>query len=242
MKKEELMSRLGLNKYESQIYLSLLESGATSIVGISEKTGIHRPIIYKLLPGLIDRNLVAESWRGKRKVFIAESPTQLKKLFSDFSEGFECVLPELMQTYGQSNFRPVIKYFTGKKGVTHVFEDILSTCKKGDVFYRYESPKNYQSSKKYVPKEYLRRFRDNAEVERFIITNEITQKRKIQRLGRLVKIVPPKYDLFAYNITQMIYGDKVAFVDYDTETALIIESAVIAKFQKQLFKLLWGKI
>lgn len=242
MKNSELLVGLGLNKYESQIYLSLLELGADTVAGVSEQTGLHRPLVYKCLPRLMEKNLIAESWRGKRKVYVAESPSQLRKMFLDFSRDFENALPEMNQLYGKSNHRPAIKFFTGRKGVTHVYEDILATCKKGDVFYRYESPRHYREYKKYVPQEYLDRFRDKMEVERLIITNEMTQKVKKPRLGRLVKVVPPKYDLFLYDVTQLIYGNKIAFIDYSTETALIIESALIAQFQKQLFKLLWSKI
>jgi len=242
MKNSELLTGLGLNKYESKIYLTLLELGSAQVSDISQQTGLHRPIVYKFLPGLLEKNLIAESWKGKRKVYIAESPSQLKKMFGDFSQSFDSALPELMRAYSQSNSRPVIKFFTGRKGIVHVYEDILATCKKGDILYRYESPKHYRAHKTYVPKEYIDRFRDKMEVERFIITNEMTRKIKAERLGRIVKVVPAKYDLFLYDITQIIYVDKIAFIDYNTETALIIESALIAQFQKQLFKLLWSKI
>ena len=35
---------------------------------------------------------------------------------------------------------------------------------------------------------------------------------------------------------------KIAFVDYNTETAIIIENSTIAKFQERLFKLLYQKL
>ena len=62
------------------------------------------------------------------------------------------------------------------------------------------------------------------------------------RLERSVKFVPKNYGLFDYDITEILYGDKIAFIDYNTETGLIIENPVIAEFQKKIFKLLYDKL
>ena len=242
MENVELLNKLGLNKQESKIYLALIELGAVGVSDIAKHTGLHRPIIYKFLADLMDKNLVSLSAKGKRKVYSAESPEKLEKLFKKFNDDFLGLMPELVQTYKKQSAKPIIKFFTGKKGIQTVFQDLLDTCKKGDVFYRYESHRDYKENKKYVPKEYLDRFRDKMEVERLIITNQITKEKKHQRLGRLVKVIPLDYDLFVYDITQMIYGNKVAFVDFSTETATIIENKAFAQFQKKIFKLLFDKL
>ena len=94
--------------------------------------------------------------------------------------------------------------------------------------------------------------RDKKQLERFVITNKRSGDDKKQTEGpegsrrikmeKAVKIIPPDYDLFEYNVTQLIYGNKIAFVDYNTETAVIIENPVIAKFQQKIFKLLFAKL
>ena len=62
------------------------------------------------------------------------------------------------------------------------------------------------------------------------------------QLERAVKVIPEGSDLFAYNVTELIYGTKIAFVDYNTESAFIIENPVIAAFQERLFKLLYQRL
>ncbi len=57
-----------------------------------------------------------------------------------------------------------------------------------------------------------------------------------------MKIVPRNFDLFEYDATELIYADKIAFVDYNTETAVIIENPKLAEFQKKIFKLLFMKL
>lgn len=39
-----------------------------------------------------------------------------------------------------------------------------------------------------------------------------------------------------------MYGDKVAFIDYNSETVLLIENPKIAEFQKALFKSLYKRL
>jgi hypothetical protein len=51
--------------------------------------------------------------------------------------------------------------------------------------------------------------------------------------------IPKLYDLFEDNISKIIYANKVAIIDYDTETSFIIENKKLADFEKKIFKLLF---
>ena len=93
----------------------------------------------------------------------------------------------------------------------------------------------------YVPKNYQAR-RDAKRLERYVITNKSTLARKPSKLERAIRMIPHGTDLFAYDITQLIYWPKIAFVDYNTETSVIIENPIIAKFQERLFKLLYQRL
>ena len=75
-----------------------------------------------------------------------------------------------------------------------------------------------------------------------MITNLPNKLQKRPRLEREVKAVPPDFDLFEYNVSQIIYGNKVAVIDYNTETAVVIENPTIAKFQEKIFQLLFRKL
>jgi len=94
---------------------------------------------------------------------------------------------------------------------------------------------------KYLSKKY-RLLRDRKKLERKVITNAPNKAQKHVRLEREIKVVPPDFDLFEYNVSQVIYGDKVAVIDYNTETAVVIENETIAKFQQKIFELLFRKL
>jgi len=84
--------------------------------------------------------------------------------------------------------------------------------------------------------------RDQKKLERQVITNSQTAKGKINKIDRFIKVMPPDLGPFEHNVTEIIYADKVAFIDYNSETATIIESKKIADFQKHIFKTLYKKL
>lgn len=238
----ELLKTLGLQKQESAIYLAILEKGTASITDITKATNLHRPTVYKILPILTKKNLVSNSVHGKRTLYVAESPHRLKTLAEQVSTELDKVLPDLVGMYDNRNPRPKIKFYEGEKVISWVYEDVLATCKKGDIFYRYESPKDYVKNDRYLPPGYFERICHKKEIQKFVITNEKTIKTKPKVIERISHFVPAQYDLFEYDITQIVYNNKVAFVDFNTNTAWIIENATFAKFQRQIFKLLFGKL
>ena len=236
-----LLSQLGLSEKESIIYLSLLSSGQETISGIAKNTNLHRPIIYKTLPILQNKGLVTTTIKGERKYFVAEPPEKLHGLLQETERTVQNLIPELQAIYTSVEKRPTVKFLEGKKGITFVFEDILQTLKKGDVFYRYSSSQSLTHSEKLLPKNYQER-RDEKQLERFVITSDTIAKETKPQLERAVKTVPKQFGLFDYNITQLIYGNKIAFNDYGSESALIIENKAMADFQRQLFKTLFAKL
>ena len=141
-----------------------------------------------------------------------------------------------------SEHKPRVRFLQGRDGTKRVFDDIVRSLKKGDVFYRYSSNTDGQEKKdKYVPRGY-RKMRDEKKLERQVITNEQTGAQKVAKLDRFIKIMPNDFGPFEHNVTEIIYGDKIAYIDYNSETAMIIESKKIADFQRHLFKMLYKRL
>ena len=242
MEKQHILEKIGLTRNESAVYLALLELGPAYIAQISDKTSIHRPLVYKALPSLIEKRLVTETQRSKRTIYMAEPPNRLETLFDELKLDFVEMLPELEDQYSTNEDKPRVRFLQGKDGTKRVFDDIVHSLKKGDVFYRYSSNADGQEKKdKYVPRGY-RTMRDQKKLERQVITNSQTAKGKINKIDRFIKVMPPDLGPFEHNVTEIIYADKVAFIDYNSETATIIESKKIADFQKHIFKTLYKKL
>ena len=63
-------------------------------------------------------------------------------------------------------------------------------------------------------------------------------KIKKSRLERDLVVIPEAIDEFDDNIFMSIYANKLAYIDFNTESSIIIENKQIADFQKKLFRLL----
>lgn len=235
----ELLRRVGLGKNEADMYLALLETGPATISDISKRTGLHRPIVYKHLPVLQEQGLVTVSRKGERNLFVAEPPDRLERLLDDVRGQLQIVLPGLTESFHARGKRPTVKTLEGKKGIKFVFEDLVRTLRRGDTFYRYSSAS--KSREEYLPSTY-RAARDAKQLERFVITSQARASEKGPRMERAIKVFPKEYGLFDFDVTQVVYGNKVAFIDYGTETATIIENPVFAAYQTALFRALYDRL
>ncbi len=241
MKKiNDTLKNLGLEKQESIIYLGLLENGPLSVSAISKKLGLYRPAIYKALGNLNQKGLVTLALKKKGKLYVAESPKKLKELLQSFSGDLESAIRQLEQTQNTSQ-QPAIKLLEGKEGIRAVYNDIVETLPRKGKFYRYTSEKDLDEVNSYLPKSYRQR-RDAKQLERLVISNPISGQRKKPRLERFIKFIPPEYDRFDQNIIQLIYGDKVAIIDLNSKSSLIIQNKPLADFQEKVFRLLYKKL
>lgn len=240
MDKNELLKSLGLTEYESQTYLVLLEKGVAGISKISRETGINRPAIYRTIPQLMKRGLISEVVKKKQRLYAAESPEKLEAALETLHKDFDEALPDLIQNFEGVQNKPIVKYLSGKRGISFIFEDLVRTLKKGDIFYRYSAPRDLGKAEKYLPDNY-RKIRDEKQLERYVITGEGIAEQKKPRLERDLKILP-EISEDSFNVTQVIYGNKIALINYDSESAVLIEDRLMANFQRMIFKNLYNRL
>jgi sugar-specific transcriptional regulator TrmB len=200
---------------------------------------MHRPAIYAALPTLKEKGLISERQVAKRILYAAEPPTKLRALLKPVHEELDAIIPELTKL--QENNKPTVRKLDGKQGIHTVYEDILTTLKKGDEFYRYSSESSKQLEKTGLPKGYEKR-RDELGLERMVISNPDYVSSREPSLEESLKVVPDEFLPFDDDVSQIIYGDKIAFIDYKQQVSTIIENPTLAKFQKDIFKMLYRRL
>ncbi len=230
MKKEELLNKLrtiGLSKHGAEIYLTLLEYVAQQVSGIAQRTDIHRPTIYETLEELKGKKFIEESTRGKRTTFIALAPTQFVTRIQDTRNALETLVQDLT-TYGDKRIgKPRVAFFTGPSGIQEVFNDMLDVLPTGSTWYRFSSRTDLIDDHFYLPADYKKR-RDQKKLERMVITNqEIRQTKKVKH-DREVKVLNDSN--FHFDITKLIYADRVIHIDYRQEHATMFINQRMAEF------------
>lgn len=238
----QLLQWIGLSENSGKIYLSLLENGLSAISDITIQTGFHRVQIYRLLPYLIETGFIFEVIKGKRKFYQAAHPEKINEEYKKIFENNKPIIENLEQKYEQSEKKTTIKFNKWLKWIQNIYNDIINSCNKWDVFYRITSEKDVEKiNNYYIPKDYKEK-RDKKWIERYIIMSDKTAQEKKPKLEREIKIIDSKKENFDDNIIFTIYADKVSFIDFNTETSILIESKEIAEFQKKIFKLLFKKL
>ena len=240
MKKEKgILSQLGLSTIAEKIYFTLLGRGSCSIADLAQLIGKHRPAIYKALPELISVNLIEKISKGKRILYKSESPALISALIKQKNEALNIALPKLFDIFKNKDKKPKTSFFEGRNGILTAYEQLISSTKTGESIYRYESPKDYKRNKRYYPSLYWKRAGATGDIDKYVITNQRTHEKRHPNLNRFSKAVNIPFE---NNITQIIGNKSVIFIDYDTETAVVVENDRFADFQRSIFKMFFEKL
>ncbi len=234
MKYTSSLRQIGMSKDSAIVYETLLREGQLSLSRLSDLTEIHRPGLYALLPRMINRDLVVEVKKGKRTEYVATSPRKLEPLVENTKNMLESIVEDLNDEFTRKQIVPKIEAYYGKDGIGRVFMDVVTTLDKGETFYRYSVRKDIY--KDFLPKAY-RQLRDEKKIERLAITNDEGALRKKPKLDRFVKVLKGDYETF--NVTKLIYANKIGFVDYENEVAFIVHNKRLADMEKQVFMSLY---
>lgn len=227
MNLKKRLEALGLTKNEAIVYVDLLIHGTQTVSSIARTCQLHRPAVYAVLPSLKNKGLVNARQVGKLIHYAAEPPERLNSLVQTFQSELDELVPQLNQIQHKST--PIVRRLSGKAGVYAVYDDIVQTLKKDEEFYRYNAASHEDLLKTGLPSSY-ETLREDKQLERLVISNPDYIESREPRLEDALVVVPENFWPFDYNVSQIIYGDKIAFIDYTQPIATIITNPTLAQF------------
>jgi sugar-specific transcriptional regulator TrmB len=144
---EQLISHieeLGLSNKEARVYVACLLTGAAAVQRIADQAGIKRVTTYVILESLVGLGLVSQSVKGKKTLFIAEEPTNLRRLLDKRAEelreqqsNFEMILPELSGLKSMPVDSPNVKYYDSIEGIQTILNSFIDRGRREDVVEAY---------------------------------------------------------------------------------------------------------
>lgn len=233
-----ILEAIWVHEHGAKIYLWLLERGEKSIAELTKITSLYRVEIYRQLPFLLETWLVIEVLKWKRKNYIAANPHKIKDMYSQQQSDVTRHVDALVEQYAYQDKKPKVIYQEWKKALMYVFSDIVNSLDTGDVFYRVSSERDVSKCDQYLPKDY-REIRDKKQLERYVIMSESWAQEKSPRLERELATIPPELDEFEDNISLTIYGNKIAYIDFSSESSIIIEHSALVDFHKKMFRIMF---
>jgi sugar-specific transcriptional regulator TrmB len=228
--------------------MAMLELGSGTVIDISAKAGVNRPTTYFQIESLKKMGLASTQTKGKKQIFIAESPEQLefmidrqKNELDSKKEELQNLLPELTAMFNLSDQKPQVRFFEGKEGLLKMqgeltrskINEVVSFASADGILKVFPDHPQTLSSKRVKM----------GIKSRLIYTNvgEPVLKRHDDNMLRETKYVSP--DKFPFKSDVAIYGDNISISALEGKVVgVIITHKELADSFRALFNLLWDSL
>jgi len=232
---------INLTEGECQVYEALLELGLSSTGSITKKAGISSSKVYEVLERLHKKGLVSVSLKNGVRNYDATPPERLidfleerKDALSIAQKDIRSLLPMFkgIRKHAEEENKTIV--YTGLQGPKIALSEILEAGKNGISccgFGTHTDP--YVQFLPHVLNRYIQ------ESKKYHFKTRLLFQRgfKSPNTAAQVRYLPKEY-LFPVRI--MVYGTKVAIVDFTKPvTTIIIDKKEIAASFHTHFDLLW---
>ena len=226
----------------------MLELGPATVIDISAKAEVNRPTTYVQIESLKKLGLVSTQTKGKKQLFMAESPEQLefvierqKSELDQKKEELFKLLPELTNLFNVSGEKPQVKFFEGKEGIIKIQGEFLKTKAEFiygisdfdtvmELFPNFTSAYSSKRAHKEIPSKLI-----------YTSTKGPFLKDTDKNFLRESKYVPKEKLSLGSDIT--IFGDKIAIMALKGKiSGVMIEHKEMANSLRSIFDLLWASL
>jgi len=236
------LESLGISGKLGAVYMALLQLGDASASDVARHADVKRTTAYDLLDELSRRHLATQTYRGKKCVWVAEEPQQLKTIPNQQLAVIETLLPDLNALYNANASKPRIEYYEGIKGIKFIWEKMLE-AKEREYFYIGA----VESMTKVVGSDYLHDY-VKRRIERKVMSNAIRTNAPSED-DKIMAATDTAYRRLRY-FPAPIIGDTVILHLYDNKIAItstlkehygiIIESAELSRLLKAVWQCIWN--
>jgi len=239
------LQKLGLSKVQTQLYVTSLQSGVLSVLELSKLTKVNRQQIYAEAEKLVELGLYDITRKQGRK-YIAADPSKLlviakgkaQEIDNAISE-LNILVPLLEDITSKKQSKVIVKYYEGLDKIKEAYNNELDKsknteglCFAGSLDHIYEYfPSSYWDkwNRKYVEA------KNNSKM--IVHYSDIAKQAanddaKFHRETRFLNQFPLKVNID-------IFHNIVLIVSFEEETAIWIESPVLASSYRILFDTLW---
>ena len=245
----EALKQLSLSQNATQFYLASYKQGPASIGSIALSTNMDRSSAYLAAQQLQAVGLLDEDITAKRKTVHAKPPaavlarlrTRIRSMKRN-AELVEDALPELLAAFNQESPRPVLQFFSGKKGLDQISEDVLAHAEKEFLLLsnQKEERRVFTTAEN---KEFIEE-RKHKGIRVRVIAPDTAEAHELAKKDasnlRETRILTGK---IPFTTETYIYGDRVAMLSFNKRIiGFTVHSKEFAQTQRFLFESLWNTL
>lgn len=222
------LTDIGLSENQAQVYLAILENGASLVTEIAKKSGLKRTSVTNYINELLEWGYLSQSLKWKRVVYIAESPENIIQNLEIKKQRFAEKIPELNSLFLWGSGKTNIRYFEGKVWLRQIYQEVstqfkpiksffsieqhLSTLKVEDMDIFMANLKTHQNNIHDL-------LEDTPFARNFMKSRKFTEKTNTW--------LPTTFKI---PIDLMVYGNCIAMLSFKKQMWVIIENSDMANF------------
>lgn len=233
------LEEFGLSTAEAKIYVALLEWGLSKTGKIIDATKLQSSTVYHVLGSLVEKGLVSYIYKGKIKLYQAESPESLLVFLEEKKRKLMELLPELKEKEQLSKQKQTAKVYEGVKGLQTAYNNILESMHRGEEYYFFQFPRYKLKNKTIITffrNYHLKRSAKGIRVKGLASQDTCDIMKEVYTLPH-TKI---RYLTECLPTVMVIYNNKVIMLEWeDRPTAFVIQSDAIAHSYKKFFEEKW---
>ncbi len=246
---QEQLHFFGANPRESSIYMQCLQLGAVSVQELARKLKMNRVTVHSSVEQMIEKGLVFETRKGKRRLVVAEEPVGLLRLLAKKEQeltrvrgGMEHMLKLLISLQATDRSMPTVKLYEGAEGFKKMLEETLSA--RGEILmFSYVPLFSELVGVKHL-EDYFRRRADREIHTRLLFpqcdfADKMAARAKEYRVH--IRTLPPQY---VWQSGICSWNDCLALMSYTERrlTCTIIENRELAHFFRLvMFEMCWNQ-
>lgn len=241
---------LGLSNKEARIYVASLMVGPSGVQAIADYSGIKRVTTYVILESLVSLGLVSQSVKGKKTLFIAEDPTNLRRLLDkreqevkDQKQSFETILPQLTGLKALPKESTTVKFYDTPEGIRGLFTTFYDTYEgKIDVVYGISNLDQLHAFFPEIKEQNKNPQRTRKDIKsKFIYTSSRgpIYRESDAAMGRDSRYISS--EKFPFKGDFNVIGDHVIMISFTATNplAITIKNQELASSMMAIFNLLW---
>jgi len=232
------LRKLGLKDKEVKVYLAGLELGPSPVQDIAKKASVVRPTTYEIIKSLKIKGLFAETKKGVRRLFVAQSPEKIlellrtqKRELKEKEREFIRIIAALESKY-YSGERGGISVFHGEEGMKMLEEKISFSSTPEILVFASRADKKEMQRREEIYRQIKTR-RGKIEVKEMC-----AEKLAEPFLYGARKSIESKHMVPG----TLIIFDQAVFIPAENLKGYAIENQLLVELLKSLFRALWDRV
>lgn len=239
---EQVLRDMGLSEGGARLYLTMLENGPSTVLRISQLSGLRRTTIYGLIDQLKELGIARIDVHGFKKLYAAEPPAKLESVITARKLLLDKYLPDLEKITG-TDATSFLKIYEGVAAVKGVYEDLIKTVQPGDDYLVLSNQADWKNIDEPFFTHFLERRAKLPIKIRMILqdSESARQTYKFQKnINSKVKLLSPETKI---NTNLVVIPQRVVIQQLKSPVfAIVIENESVIRMHREMFEIIWNSL